>query len=366
MHYSKVLKALCLLAPAARASLWVDKAPSSVRPYVIEHYANANALTIGSQTFRFPVTGPSSGNKLTILMTSAPESGDLSVLPHIHEKYHENFCCFKGRVQLWAHKCNDTEARLLTAGDFGSVPVDTTHTFQTLDPDTEIVGVVAPGSFEDLFYFLATQNVSYETQTPYTPVDSGGDAGSGTPAEIISQLASFDVHAALNFTPPRDLVNGSRPAGAIWHDGNNNIPSSSGSPYFIALNWGPKYLNNSTGAYQIVQPFVTPVTGEQTFTEGTITLGRRFPDAVSPTWNLTDHLVLIIVEGAIDLTIANETATLLGGDVAFVPGGTPFSYGSKAAFSKFLYVSAGVEGLDQQLLADSGEWNWPVFPVASP
>ncbi|KXT15102.1 hypothetical protein AC579_6472 [Pseudocercospora musae] len=366
MHHFKLLRFLGLLAPAAQASLWVDKAPSYVRPYAIEHYANANALTIGTQTFRFPVTGPSSGNKFTILMTNAPESGDLGVLPHIHEQHNENFFCYKGRFQLWAHKGNDTEARLLTAGDYGSVPVDTTHTFQILEPDTEMVGVVAPGSFEDLFYFLANQNVSFETQTPYTPAELSDDAGSGSSADIITTLVAFDVHAALNFTPPRDLVNGSRPAGAIWHDDINEIPSSSGSPYFVASNWGPKYLNNLTGAYQIVQPFVTPTTGEGNFTQGTITLGRRFLNASLQTWNLTEHLALNILEGAIDLTIANETATLLAGDIAFVPGGTPFIYESRAAFSKFLYVSAGVEGIDQQLLAEAAEWSWPVFPTTSP
>lgn len=366
MDLSKLTKSICLLGTAVQASLWVDEAPSYVRPYAIEHYANANALTIGAQTYRFPVTGPSSGNKFSLLVTTAPQSGDLGVLPHIHELHHENFFCYKGRYQLWANQGNKTEARLLTAGDYGSVPVGTTHTFQLLDPDTEMVGVIAPGGFENLFYFLANENVTYETKTPYTPADVSDAAGSGSSSEIITKLQSFDVYGRLDFTPPTDLINGSRPVGSIWHDAVNNIPTSAGSPYFVASNWGPKYLNNDTGAYQIVQPFVTPTTGGRNFTQGTITLSRQFPNATLTQWQLVDHVAINVLEGAVSLTITDEIVTLLGGDVAFVPGGTPFKYESKTAFTKFMYVSAGAEGLDQQLLGNAVNWSWPVYPTTLP
>ena len=173
------------------------------------------------------------------------------------------------------------------------------------------------------------------------------------------------MHAQLNFTAPRDLVNGSSPAGAVWHDGSNSVPSVAGSPYFVAANWGPKYLNNDTGAWQIVQPFVTPTTGEHNFTQGTITLSRQSSGLASSTWNLTDHTAFQVLEGSLSLIIGNETASLFSGDVAFVPGGTPFTYKSAAAFTKFMYVSAGDEGLDQQLLASAQSWNYPVFPTTT-
>lgn len=53
-----------------------------VRPYANEHYANAKALTIGAQTYRFPVTGASSGNRFSVLTTNAPDTTELGVLPH--------------------------------------------------------------------------------------------------------------------------------------------------------------------------------------------------------------------------------------------------------------------------------------------
>lgn len=129
--------------------LFLDAAPSSPRPYVIPHYANSHAVTIGQQLYRFAVTGPSSGYAFTLMSTNAPSSGDLGVLPHVHRTHYENFFALKGRFQLWTQKdAKEQQARLLTQGDFGSVPRNTTHTFQILDPDTEMVGVIVPGGFE--------------------------------------------------------------------------------------------------------------------------------------------------------------------------------------------------------------------------
>jgi quercetin dioxygenase-like cupin family protein len=115
----------------------------------MRHYAHAQALTIGAQTYRFYVTGPSSGNAYTLLGTNAPTSASLGVLPHIHQQHYENFFNLKGRYQLWAQKDNGTQqSRIIGPGDYGSVARNTTHTFQILEPDTEMVGAIAPGGFE--------------------------------------------------------------------------------------------------------------------------------------------------------------------------------------------------------------------------
>lgn len=253
---------------ASRSSLYVENAPTFVRPYVIEHYAHAQAVSIGQQVYRFPVTGPSSGGAFSILSTSAPSAGDLGVLPHHHQIHHENFFCLKGRFQLWA----EDEARLLTVGDYGSVPRNVTHTFQVLDPDTEMVGVIAPGGFEDLFFFLADSNYTSSTSSPYVPAAASNGSSGSPPAAIISALQSFDVYAELEFNARRDLVNGS--AGASnssgWHTTADAIPEVNSTPYFVAKDYGPKYLNRDFG-YQIIQPFVTPVTGDKEFTQGSIT-----------------------------------------------------------------------------------------------
>lgn len=150
MHFNSLVagSAALSVASAARSSLYVENAPSHVRPYVIERYANAQAVAVGQQIYRFPVTGPSSGGAFSILMTSSPGSSALGVLPHIHKTHYENFFCSKGRFQLWTEKYDDEQARVMLPGDYGAVPHNTTHTFQVLDPDTEMLGVIQPGGFE--------------------------------------------------------------------------------------------------------------------------------------------------------------------------------------------------------------------------
>jgi quercetin dioxygenase-like cupin family protein len=108
----------------------------------------AGGCVIGAQVYRFPVTGPSSGYAFSLISTNAPSSGSLGVLPHIHEVHYENFFNFRGRFQLWTDKYDDENTRVLGPGDYGAVPHNTTHTFQILDPDTEMVGVIQPGGFE--------------------------------------------------------------------------------------------------------------------------------------------------------------------------------------------------------------------------
>jgi hypothetical protein len=60
------------LGSASRSSLYVENAPDHVRPYVIERYANAQAVAVGQQIYRFPVTGASSGGAFSILMPPMP------------------------------------------------------------------------------------------------------------------------------------------------------------------------------------------------------------------------------------------------------------------------------------------------------
>lgn len=121
---------------ASTSSLWVSEVPTSPQPYAVRHYG-IPATAVYGQIYRFPVTGPSSDYAFTLISTASPGSGALGVLPHTHLTHYENFFCLKGRLQLWtsdAATFENEEARLLTPGDYGAVPHNTTHTFQVLDP----------------------------------------------------------------------------------------------------------------------------------------------------------------------------------------------------------------------------------------
>ncbi|KAJ9363658.1 quercetin 2,3-dioxygenase anaerobically complexed with the substrate kaempferol [Paecilomyces variotii] len=343
-------------------SLFVDTPPSYLRPYVIPHYASAHAVTVGSQTYRFYVTGPSSNYAFTLMGTNAPYTTALGVLPHIHYHHYENFFTYKGRVQLWAQKDNATQqSRVLYPGDYGSVVRNTTHTFQILDPDTELVGAIVPGGFEELFYYLGS-NLSTTTHTPYVPQADDGSSATGPNSSIISSLTKFDVHAQLDFEPRRDAINGTAPA-SNWHTGNNTL-TTDGSPYFVANGWGPKYINSQYG-YQIVQPLATPAQTQDTnFTLSTISISTTPKNITIPQWSFPGAAAFQVLEGNLKIQIAQyPTASLSTGDVAFVPGNLTFKYWSGSYFTKFLFLSSGKEGLDQKLIQTGAFYDYVTFPT---
>jgi hypothetical protein len=66
----------------ATSDLIVSKVPDHVRPYIVRAYA-LDGYRVGSQIYRFPVTGPSSDYAFTLISTAAPASTSLGVLPHV-------------------------------------------------------------------------------------------------------------------------------------------------------------------------------------------------------------------------------------------------------------------------------------------
>jgi|SRR5690242_1577873 len=66
--------------------LIVIKVPDHVRPYVVRAYT-LDGYRVGSQVYRFPVTGPSSDYAFTLISTAAPASTSLGVLPHVCISY---------------------------------------------------------------------------------------------------------------------------------------------------------------------------------------------------------------------------------------------------------------------------------------
>jgi hypothetical protein len=66
----------------SNSQLVVAKVPDHVRPYIVRAYT-LDGYRVGSQIYRFPVTGPSSDYAFTLISTSAPASSELGVLPHV-------------------------------------------------------------------------------------------------------------------------------------------------------------------------------------------------------------------------------------------------------------------------------------------
>ncbi|KAJ3952641.1 hypothetical protein N0V92_010909 [Colletotrichum tropicale] len=349
-------------ANSTSKDLVLDQAPNTSQPYVLRKGAG-RAVSVGDQVYRFSVTGNASAGAFTLMQTNAPGSTELGVLPHIHKAHYENFYCSKGQFQLWA-KTNSSgeQARLLTPGDYGAVPHNTIHTFQITDPDTQLTGVIQPGGFEELFVAIANSEFNSSTGSEFVPATSNSSAGSNP--DLISALEAFDVYAQLDYSPRRDLVNGTAGGASTWHTAANELAADAVTPNFIAKNRGPKYLNADGGIYHLIVPFAT---GNQTagnFTMGTATISPLLSNQTATEANLKQPVAFQLEEGALVVGVEGyDPVTLIQGDVVFVPASTPFTYYASAAFTKFLYVSGGGDGFDYELLQNAIPWEYATYPI---
>lgn len=257
------------------------------------------------------------------------------------------------------------------------------------------MGIIQPGGFEDLFYALASSNFTASTYAPYAISEANGynAEGSSPDGSVLGALESFDVYAMLDFAPSRDLVNGSYSstagsggAATGWHYANHTdtLADDSATPYFVAKDYGPKYLNDEAGFYQIVQPLVTPVQSAGNFTVATIILSEKLSNetamtvvggsndtttttgsaCISGSEALTGHMAFEVIEGLFTVQMSGETLNMVTGDVVFIPAGTSFSYYSQVPFTKVMAISQGADGIDTRLIANGQSgWEYPTWPA---
>lgn len=357
-------------AACANQTLTVDKAPDFVRPYVLPRFHGHAVMLTKTQTITFSITANSSGGAFSLVQHNGKVTTWLNARPHTHKTYHEHFYCSRGRVELWT-KANGTdgahEARVATSGDYGNVPPGTIHTFQLVDPDTQLTHAFHPAGFEKLFDDVSGGDFASDVHAPYVPdVVDEQPFGPVTP-EVTAQLEPLDLFAVPDneFIPRRDFVNGTASdEGLNWHNGTNALPTDPTKPYFIANNYGPKFLNTDNG-YKVIQPISTVDNSHNNnFTMGTIIMSKKRDNETASQVTLPSHLGIQLDDGQLVLSVEGyKTAYLLTGDVAFIPAGTPFSYHATVPLTKLLYLNAGGRGLEYELLKRSVSWEFPSYPI---
>lgn len=356
------------VAPRQSGSLLVDVAPDHPRPYVLPRFKGRAIKLTPSDIIRFAITANSSDGAFSMVQHNGKSSGWTVARPHTHEQAHEHFYCLRGRAELWAKK-NTTgashEARVATVGDYGNAPPGTIHTFQLVDPDSQLNHIFHPAGFEHLFDEFSIGDYESVVESPYVPLPEDPDPFGPMTPEIDAQLRALDLIVAPTeeYVPRRDMINGTAgDAGLPWHDGPNTLPEDPTEPYFVAHNYGPAYLNTEAG-YKVVQPLVTPAQTGGNFTMGTMILSPRLDNETATAATLPHHFALEVQEGQLVLEVDGfDTASLLQGDVAFVPAEMSFSFYATVPFTKFLYMNGGGQGLDQKLLEKSIPWEFPAYP----
>ncbi|KAJ6788232.1 hypothetical protein PWT90_04376 [Aphanocladium album] len=351
-------------------TLTVDKAPDFVRPYVLPRFHGHAVMLTKTQTITFSITANSSGGAFTLVQHNGKVTHWLNARPHTHKTYHEHFYCSRGRVELWTKKeaaDGHHEARVASFGDYGNVPPGTIHTFQLLEPDTQLTHVFHPAGFEKLFDYVTLGEYSSDAHAPYVPDPIDEQPFGPMTPNLTAAYGPLDLWAVPEeeFIPRRDFVNGTASdKGLNWHNGTNELPTDPTEPYFIANNYGPKYINTDHG-YQVIQPISTVNNSHNgNFTMGTIIMSKKLDNQTESHVTLPNHFGIQVDDGQLVLSVQGyKTAHLLQGDVAFVPAGTPFSYHATVPLTKFLYLNAGPHGLEYELLKRSVSWGFPSYPV---
>jgi quercetin dioxygenase-like cupin family protein len=156
-------------------------------------------------------------------------------------------------------------------------------------------------------------------------------------------------------------VNGTAGSGN-WHDGANELADDGYTPFFVAKNFAQKYLNYENG-YKLLAPVQKGPQSGGNFTMGTLTLSAKASNETANTITPKQPVAVQLEEGQLSVEVDGESAQLIQGDVLFVPGDTTFSYYATVPVTKFLYVSGGADGFDYDLLQNSVEWDYAVYPT---
>ncbi|KND87024.1 Quercetin 2,3-dioxygenase [Tolypocladium ophioglossoides CBS 100239] len=277
-------------------------------------------------------TANSSDGTFSLVQHNGKDSGWTSARPHTHRLTHEHFYCARGRVELWGQK-NATNA---------------TDEARLTDPDTQLTHIFHPGGFEYLFdVFSLGEFETSAISSPYIVIPADAQPSGPLTPELDVLFAGLDLYAA-----PEEALK--------WHNGANTLPNDPTEPYFVAKDYGPKYLNSDNG-YKVIRPLATP---EQA-TGGTIIMSPKLPNQSSSNATLPHHFALQMEDGQLVLSVNGyDSVSLLQGDVTFIPSGIPFTYHSTVPFTKFMYMNARAEGLDNQLLKKSVNWDFPAYPNA--
>jgi glyoxylate utilization-related uncharacterized protein len=150
---------------------------------------------------------------------------------------------------------------------------------------------------------------------------------------------------------------------STWRTGANALATDAYTPYFVAKDYGPKYLSTE-GGYKVIQPFVTPVQSAGNFSLSTITMDKLLSNATASSQSFAGHAALEVLDGQLMVSMLGETLSLLQGDVVFIPSNTTYKYWSSVAYTKVLHIGQGAEGLDTTLIAGATSWDSPVWPTS--
>jgi hypothetical protein len=222
-------------------------------------------------------------------------------------------------------------------------------------------------------FYAGGGNATYSTSSPYDilggrggppRLPSGGPPRSGPPPRFPT-MEELDIYPVPGFIQRTDVGNGSAPVSGSWHVKAEALPKDPTEPFYVAKDFGQKFLNSENG-YTIISPLNRPpYSAPYNFTISHLTLSKPKQIAAVPWRSTPEHSAFRPQDGALSLQVDGygDAVQVLPGDVASIPKNTKFRVYAIVPGTKTLYVSAGGNGLDTELLKSAKPWESPTWPV---
>jgi len=289
-------------------------APEKTVPYVLRA-GDGRCLYVAGQLIRLVAGAEDTAGGFGAVVCEATQ--DRQPIPlHYHAKEHDTWFCTRGRLRIWYQ----SESRVLTPGDFAYVKPGDVHSYQSVAPRTQFFGVVAPGGWEG-FFREAGEEWSHPGLPPANhPFDFSRLGRSMAKYRVIrAEHASF-----------ADVANG---------DETDRIVPDAAASYVLQAGYGVRSILNG----HLSTTVLTLGVSEGRLDIRTVEAGRgaRMP-AVR---HEETHLMLYVVEGALQLTLDGTEHVLTAGDCANIPAGAGYATEVRSGQAQWLLTGANGAGL---------------------
>jgi quercetin 2,3-dioxygenase len=299
----------------------VTTLPGEPSPYVIEAGSGRAHVLLG-EVGRALVGAEESGGAMSVMALDGPRA-ERPIPLHYHDVEYEFFYCLRGAIQLWA----DDENRVLHPGDFGYIPPGTLHAYQLRGHHSTFVGPVVPGGW-DRFFDL--------TGEPYS--GAAFPRGPKGPPPF-AKFGRAEVEFKMKYRPDAQYA----PAGDGASD--DTVPAAR-EAYFLRAGEGPRH--ELGGLLQTLLVGSEQSGDTTTMTTVEMSKGPGLPAHVHE----RTYEALMVVEGALRVTLDGAEHVLHRGDTASIPAGVEHSYAGDGHYTKVLTMSS--PGGLERLLATAG------------
>ncbi|KAK5138470.1 hypothetical protein LTR08_000056 [Meristemomyces frigidus] len=315
------------------------------RPYVISTQdGEIIYIPLSKSATRLVVTGKETENAFAVVGSGGSQSDPIGF--HYHKETHDIFLCTQGNINIWAgEKC-----RTMSPGDFASVPPNVIHQYQVLGAQSGMVGLIAPGGWEEFFRFIGEPYSG-----PMWPMDDNRKVFEVLIPKLKAAAEQFDMVPL-----PQHKQFGPQE----WEESENHLPGQL-EPYFLKNASGPAYEVGGT----VCRPLITTAESSGKFSIGSIEGSSHFheqsifaKDQQRLRFDNVHH-AFQVAEGRVEFQLDGSTAPskLAAGELIYVPKGTAFRFRHTSRFGK-MYAFASGGGLVEALCKLGKSHVSPILP----